>query len=517
MQQASRDESVALLRALFGLAADHVIDWEVRREAAAAGCVGRLVVRVVSPSSDEVCVELHDSASGGRSWISEGGLDLTYQGPEMRSDGQGPRERLLAAIGASFRATMAERGPELRVQLAWCLERARACANGRQWPRGDEGKGRSTEAVPSGRVGDDRAQVPTVLLMALEDFDRYDGSAVSEDGLAAVDVFLSGLVEAQTIAAAFEIGLVDTLLAGDSLSFEELCERLDITVRGLRLLTGLLVGSGVLDLQEERFTVSAAFQRALQHRGLLLTLLGLIALAAQDLTENAPAFFHDPWEFSPRAHRLGLFNYRETDPKRARVWVAVLSLLTRYEAPACIRRYDMNRYRRVLDVGGNSGEFARQICTRHAHIEATVFDLPVVCEVGTKYLAGKRGAERVSFVGGDMTKDPLPRDFDLVCFKSVLNDWESGDVRVFLRKALDALRPGGRVLIYEREAIDLCHGRFPFRQLAVLPYLSNLRSAAEYSALLDDLGFTEIEAERSDPELGFLLVTACRRTDRAAR
>jgi len=516
MEKAPADETVGLLRALFDLAADHAVTLEVRDEAGREGGIGSIVVRVVSPAGEEILVEVRDSSPGGRSWISEGGLDLAYQGSEMRGDRQGPRERLLAAMGASFRTTMRRSGPELRAQLAKCLERASTSGDGERRHLGGESAGQRTEAAPAVRTGEiGRAPLPPVLQMALESFDEDDGGPVSEDGIATVGRFLDGFLEAQTIAAAFELGIIDALADNDLLSFEELRDRLDITARGLHLITGLLVGCGVLNLRGERFALSVAFRRALEHRGLLLTLLGLITPAAHDLIENASAFFRDPWEFVPRAHVIGLFNYSETDPERARVWVAALSQVTRYEAPACLRRHDFSQYRRVLDVGGNSGEFARQICARHPHVEATVFDLPVVCAVGAEYLAGKPGAERVSFVGGDMRNDPLPRGFDLVCFKSVLNDWGLEDVRLFLGKALAAVRPGGRVLIYEREAVDLRRGRFPFRQLAVLPYLSNLRSAGEYAALIEDIGFVEIETERIDLGMRFLLLTARRRGSQA--
>ena len=502
MKTAPGDETATLLRALFALPADHAIEWEVRRDGEAAAC---MVVRAVGPGGDEVFVEVRVSAPGGRSWISEGGLELAYQGPGIGA-GHGPRERLLAAMGASFRATMRQRGPEVRAQITRCL----APTGGGQ-SSGDTPAGRRTAVSPSvARDPAERPPIPAVLVMALERFDAYDGSATSDDGVAAVEPFVGGIVDAQTTAAAFELGLIDALLEDDLLSFDELRQRLGMTARGLGLITGLLVGSGVLDLRDERFTLSAAFRRALEHKGLLLTILGLTALAAQDLIENAPTFFRDPWEFCPRAHRVGLFNYDDADPEHARIWVAALSHLTRYEAPGCIRRYDFGRHRRVLDVGGNSGEFARQICVRHPHVEATVFDLPAVCTVGAKYVAGKPGGERVSFVGGSMATDPLPADFDLVCFKSVLNDWPAADVRDFLSKAFAALRPGGRILIYEREAVDLRRGRFPFQQLVVLPYMSNLRSAEEYSALLGDTGFVDIETERIELEMRFLIMTARR-------
>ena len=122
MQVAPVDETAGFLRALFGLGAHDAVTWHVRQPAEREGGVGWVVVCVVAPSGEEVRLEIRDSSGGGRSWISEGGLDLAYQGEAMRRTEQGTRERLLLAMGASFRARMRRSGTELRAHFAQCLK-----------------------------------------------------------------------------------------------------------------------------------------------------------------------------------------------------------------------------------------------------------------------------------------------------------------------------------------------------------------------------------------------------------
>ena len=60
--------------------------------------------------------------------------------------------------------------------------------------------------------------------------------------------------------------------------------------------------------------------------------------------------------------------------------------LTRYESGACIANHDFSPYERMLDVGGNSGEFALRVCQRHSRLRATVYDLPLVCDIGERHV-----------------------------------------------------------------------------------------------------------------------------------
>ena len=101
----------------------------------------------------------------------------------------------------------------------------------------------------------------------------------------------------------------------------------------------------------------------------------------------------DPGRFLRASRTFGLFSYGrafEYSPEnygRTLRWVRFTTALTRYEAASCIARYDFGRHRRMLDIGGNSGEFGLQVCKRHAGLKVSVFDLPLVCDIGREHLA----------------------------------------------------------------------------------------------------------------------------------
>jgi hypothetical protein len=89
-------------------------------------------------------------------------------------------------------------------------------------------------------------------------------------------------------------------------------------------------------------------------------------------------------------------------------WVRITTTLTKYEAQVCLKYHNFGRYRRILDIGGNSGEFVRQVCKRYPGVSAMVFDLPLVCDIGLEHLRSEPEADRISFIKGNALTDPLP-------------------------------------------------------------------------------------------------------------
>src|SRR5262249_53623999 len=135
--------------------------------------------------------------------------------------------------------------------------------------------------------------------------------------------------------------------------------------------------------------------------------------------------------------------------EQVRAWMRITSTLTRYEARAGMRLHDFSGYRRVLDIGGNSGEFLLQLCRRHPELTGTVLDLPLVCEVGMEHLLAEPEGSRIGFIKADVRTDPLPSGHDLISFKSMLHDWPAEEADRFLAKAVQALPSGGALLIFE--------------------------------------------------------------------
>lgn len=111
------------------------------------------------------------------------------------------------------------------------------------------------------------------------------------------------------------------------------------------------------------------------------------------------------------------------------------------------RHVDLSGRRRLLDIGGGSGAYS--ICAVQANpgLEAIVLDLPPVVVVTREFLVRHGVEDRVSVIGGDFTADPFPVGVDVAVMASNLVMYDSYVIEAVIRKAYDALEPGGEMHI----------------------------------------------------------------------
>ncbi|MCJ2027857.1 methyltransferase domain-containing protein [Methylobacterium sp. J-043] len=334
-------------------------------------------------------------------------------------------------------------------------------------------------------------------------------------GFPRVDRFLESEAAAHALGFAFTSGLIDRLARRADTATAGLADEFRLEQPQLACLTGLLVGAGIATEPEPgRIGLSDAFRAVLPCRDLIEAKLAFAAAASEDLRRHFPAFVADLPAFMAAARTFELFRYDrcfEITPDNldaTRRWVAYTTCLTRYEAGPGLDRIEPGRHRRLLDLGGNSGEFAAQACRRAPNLTATVFDLPVVCALGRENLADRPEGARVTFQAGDMRRDPLPEGHDLVTFKSVLHDWPADEARALLERAGRALAPGGRLVIYERAPMALRERPLGYVQSADLVFQPFFREADLYTGALAALGFVDCTVRRLALETPFHLIEA---------
>ena len=329
-----------------------------------------------------------------------------------------------------------------------------------------------------------------------------------------VDKFLTTLAGARALTAALELGLVDLLLLGGHATGENLAEELGTDAAGMGILLDLLTAGGVVEKGESGYGLTPAFAEALEFRDLLEVKLAFSNLCARDLLDHFTHLVSEPSLFHSGARLFKLFDYSrawDTSTKNLEEvwrWMRITTTLTKYEAPVVVARHDFSRYRRILDIGGNSGEFVLNICRLNPEARATVLDLPAVCEEGRRYIRDEPEAGRIEFVEGNALSDDMPSGYDLVTFKSVLHDWPEEETRQLLTRAANSLEPGGTMLIFERGPIKPDDGVPPYSLVPFLLFARFFREPDLYVSMLDDLGFTNISVNRVPLEMTFNLVTA---------
>jgi precorrin-6B methylase 2 len=113
-----------------------------------------------------------------------------------------------------------------------------------------------------------------------------------------------------------------------------------------------------------------------------------------------------------------------------------------------VERFPFDAYGSFCDVGGASGALAIAVARRHPSVRCITFDLPAVEPIAAQTVRASGLADRIAVVSGDFTVDPLPRA-GVIAMGNVLHNWGLAGKTMLVRKAFEALEPGGAFIAVE--------------------------------------------------------------------
>mgnify|MGYP006267011261 CR=1 FL=1 len=328
-----------------------------------------------------------------------------------------------------------------------------------------------------------------------------------------MDRFLADAVSTRAILTALDRGLVDALEAEprDAATLGAITR---LPPDGLALVLASLRGVGAVEHEAGRWRLAPEFGAALRYRDLLRVKAETAIAVAGDLVDRFDLLVSDPAAFQQASRLFGLFDYGRctgdtpANREHASRWMRLTTALTRYEAALTFARVPFASHRRLLDIGGNSGEFCLRTCTTFPHLAATVADLPVVCAVGAAHVASFADAPPVRFAAFDLRCDPLPPGHDLVVVKSLLHDWPLGVVDDLLSRIFAGVEPGGRLVIFERRRPAIDELDPAFGSLPVWMFWHAYRQPSEYLGRLAAGGWSDVRHDEIVADMPWMLIQA---------
>ena len=114
--------------------------------------------------------------------------------------------------------------------------------------------------------------------------------------------------------------------------------------------------------------------------------------------------------------------------------------------------WDFDRYARVVDLGGGFGGLGLTLARATESACFVVADLPSVMEGVTEEARARGLAARVSAIGIDFLRDPLPSDADAYVLCRVLHDWDDDSAVGLLQNIGRSLKQGAEVVVVENLA-----------------------------------------------------------------
>lgn len=302
------------------------------------------------------------------------------------------------------------------------------------------------------------------------------------------DLYVSGRASA-VLAACVRLGLFERLLLGP-LGPVELASALGIEERGARALLRCLWAMGLVT-SEARPELTEVARRTLIP-GAPGDLTPLIDLEVEHFVTPAAVLA------AVRANGTSVYGDRDTwqahadDPEAARRFTAAMHGISTRPARALAERLPVRGT--ILDLGAGSGVYVIELLRANQDLRAILVDLPSVCSLADGYLEAAGVADRAASLAGDMFSMPLPA-CDAVLLAQILHDWPYERGEHLVRRAWDALRPGGRLIVCEKLIDD---GGGPLATaLVTLDMLfwteGQQYRADELFALLERVGFEGVE------------------------
>jgi len=228
------------------------------------------------------------------------------------------------------------------------------------------------------------------------------------------------------------------------------------------------------------------------------------------LLEMANARLYESWGHLTEALKTGkrqsenkeegdLFAALYADPERLRGFLAAMSGVSAGAARAIADKFPWKDYNSFIDVGAAQGMVPVTIARAHTHLSGGGFDLPQVGPVFEAFVAANGLTDRLRFHAGDFFADALPQT-EVIIMGHILHDWDLDQKRLLLKKAYDALPPGGALIVYEA-LIDDDRRENAFGLLMSLNMLIETAGGFDYTgadcqAWMTEAGFRETRVVR---------------------
>lgn len=262
-----------------------------------------------------------------------------------------------------------------------------------------------------------------------------------------------GPMRFMNVLSCFELGIVDLLRKHESMTAVELSEAVGGAPAAIEQLLLLPVKDGLLSLDEQTGSYG---------------LSGLALPSAADLDRVLPwmdmikviclrqlYYLSDSVRTGTVVGLERLYGFEgnlysaTAEHEDLRVsWSGMMDSVTDFIDEWFFSNLDVRQNARILDVAGNTGLGAILTRKYKADRDPTVacFDFPEKEAATLENFRARGESEHCTFVGGDVFAG-LPTGYDTIMIKHFLDMFDRDNVLKILRRAHEALRPGGEVYI----------------------------------------------------------------------
>ncbi len=281
-----------------------------------------------------------------------------------------------------------------------------------------------------------------------------------------------------------------TLLSKGPQNAEQVSRQLDLDLRGTTMLLNALAAMHLLKKKGDLYDVTDPARRFLDQTS--SHYIGYMIMHHHHLAES--------WTRLDEAVRTGRplrSRASDTDEKKREAFLMGMYNIASQQAPEIASLIDFGNCEHLLDLGGGPGTYAIHFCKQNPQLKATVFDLPTTRPFAEKTINRHDLSDRIKFVDGNFIHDPFQGSYDAAWLSHILHAEGPETCERIISNVVQALTPGGIILIHEFILDDAMDGPL-FPALFSLNMLQGTEQGQSYSQndiamMLERTGMSQIE------------------------
>jgi L-tyrosine C(3)-methyltransferase len=321
-----------------------------------------------------------------------------------------------------------------------------------------------------------------------------------------LSMILFGHAAFQCLNAACELGLLDLLAGYGPLTAEQIRSHLDLAERSGDILLLGCTSLGLTERNGSRYRLAALITDLID-RGIWPHIKDTVAFEQHIVYEGQADFAESLRQNTNVGLRRipgeggDLYRRLPQRPRLEKVFYRYMRSWSQLANQHLVQSVDLSGAGTLLDCGGGDGVNAIALARANPRLRVTVLEIPASVPVALEGIRQSELDGRITVRGLDIFTDPFPDGYDCVLFAHQMVIWTPEQNSELLRKAYEALVPGGRVVLFNSMSNDAGNG--PLIAALDSVYFASIPAEGgmiyawrQHEASLRAAGFTKLERIR---------------------
>lgn len=302
----------------------------------------------------------------------------------------------------------------------------------------------------------------------------------------------------RTLLTALELDLFTAVGAGSSA--EQVARKIRADPRATEILLNALASLKLLEKRDSSFSNAAASTR-------------FFAAGSRDNAQ--PSLLHiahlwHRWSALTECVRAGTsVETARGEDDWTQDFIAAMNYNAKERADAVVKAVGTAGIKRVLDLGGGSAAYSIAFARAVPDLQSEILDLANVVPLTQKYIQQAGLADRVTTRVGDMLRDPLGENYDLVLILAICHMFSPEENRQLFQRAYNALAPKGQLVVQDfilepSKTAPRAAALFSLNML-VGTRAGSSYSEPEYATWLREAGFSDVRRVRLPGPSGLMI------------